>query len=67
MPDSPRWCATCDAFGDHHTENHTRHVVTEILPAPKGFTWVRGGWRGQGETRHFVQGHLRRLPRKGKP
>lgn len=22
MADSPRWCATCQAYGDHHTDRH---------------------------------------------
>ena len=22
MADSPRWCATCEAHGDHHTDRH---------------------------------------------
>ncbi|MDB5597933.1 MAG: hypothetical protein JWM36_4894, partial [Hyphomicrobiales bacterium] len=20
--DSPRWCATCESYGDHHTDRH---------------------------------------------
>ena len=22
MTDSPRWCAVCDAYGNHHTDRH---------------------------------------------
>lgn len=22
MTDSPRWCAVCNAYGDHHTDKH---------------------------------------------
>lgn len=27
--DSPRWCATCNAYGDHHTERHPLTGMTD--------------------------------------
>lgn len=28
--DSPRWCVTCDAWGDHHTDRHPFLSVSDI-------------------------------------
>ena len=30
MADSPRWCATCNAYGEHHTDRH--HLFVNGTP-----------------------------------
>lgn len=35
MADSPRWCETCNAYGDHHTDRH-EHMVNDA-PLPEVF------------------------------
>jgi hypothetical protein len=41
MADSPRWCAVCDAYGDHHTDRHE--------------TFVRAGEDEDREVAEFLQ------------
>ncbi len=33
MPDSPRWCAFCQAHGDHHTDRHPPSYRADVRRA----------------------------------
>jgi hypothetical protein len=35
MPDSPRWCEQCGAYGDHHTDRHpTQAARMSVIKLP---------------------------------
>lgn len=42
-PDSPRWCAKCDAWGEHHTDRHPEPTLPKKGEVYK-HTALRGQW-----------------------
>jgi hypothetical protein len=57
MPDSPRWCAKCRAYGDHHTDRHNSSAKARIAELEAA---IRSGAKPTADAR----GELARLRRQ---